>query len=304
MVDGKPAGFTRTSPSRLQARYGRIAGIAGACMLALSLVACVAPPIVTTPPAASTAEAAQPADAATASLVLRHTDDAIMIPDAIPAGLRRVTIENAGADWHASIIRRLQDDVTMEQFVAAFQENPFESLPLTVQLGGPDLPPGAVVETAFDFTPGQYVVVDNWTAPPRMQPFTVTPGDTADDPAPEAAVTVEMREHEFVMPATLAAGRQWWEFRNTGDTVHQVGIIRLAPDATVDDIVAWLDSEDGPPPWDDIAFWNVMSPGEASWGEIELPPGDFLVLDFLPDFANDGAANFALGMLKEITVTE
>ncbi len=47
-----------------------------------------------------------------------------------------------------------------------------------------------------------------------------------------------------------------------------------------------------------------MSPGQQSWGELDLPPGDYLVLDFLPNFSNDGAPNFTLGMAKEIVVTE
>jgi hypothetical protein len=65
-----------------------------------------------------------------------------------------------------------------------------------------------------------------------------------------------------------------------------------------------LDSEEGPPPWKDVAFWNVMSPGQQSWGEMDLPAGAYLALDFLPDFNNDGAPNFSLGMVAELTVVE
>ena len=282
----------------------RTATWASLFLLALTLVACVAP-LPAASPVPTELKTAQPvAEPDTSSINIIHTEDSITVPESIPAGLRQITIRNDGKDWHASIFRRLNDDVTMEQFEAAFQENPFGSLPLTTQLGGPDLAPGTSSENVFPLEPGRYVVVDNWTEPPRMQPFVVTVDGEVDDPTPTAAVAVEMREHEFVMPGTLQSGPQWWAFQNNGEAVHQAGVVKLAQDTTLDDVVAWLDTEAGPPPWEDIAFWNVMSPGQQSWGELDLPPGDYLVLDFLPDFAHDGAPNFALGMVKEIVVTE
>ncbi len=290
--------------SKSRRRLVRTATWASLFLLALTLVACVAP-LPAASPEPTELETDQPvAESGMASITIVHTEDGITVPESIPAGLRHITIQNDGEEWHASIFRRLNDDVTMEQFEAAFQENPFGSLPLTTQLGGPDLAPGTSSENIFPLEPGSYVVVDNWTQPPRMQPFVVTANSEADDPVPVAAVTVEMREHEFVMPDTLQSGPQWWAFQNSGEAVHQAGVVKLAQDTTLDDVVAWLDTEAGPPPWEDIAFWNVMSPGQQSWGELDLPPGDYLVLDFLPDFAHDGAPNFTLGMVKEIVVTE
>lgn len=271
-------------------------------LLALTLVSCVAPIATTIPDADQPAEAA--IEEAKADVTVVHTDAELVVPETIPAGLQRITIQNNGETWHATIIRRLKNDVTMDEFEAAFQENPFGSLPLTVQLGGPDLAPGLQSDALFQFEPGDYVVVDNWTEPPRMQPFSVIAGDEVADSLPKAMVTVEMREHEFVMPATIEAGPQWWSFHNTGEAVHQAGIAQLAPDKTVEDIVLWFDTEDGPPPWEDVAFWNVMSPGQQSWGQMDLPPGDYLLLDYLPDFTNEGLPNFMLGMAKEFTVVE
>ena len=240
----------------------RTATWASLILLALTLVACVAP-LPAASPEPTELETAQPvAEPGMASITIVHTEDGIAVPESIPAGLRHVTIRNDGEEWHASIFRRLNDDMTMEQFEAAFQENPFGSLPLTVQLGGPDLAPGTSSENLFSFEPGSYVVVDNWTEPPRMQPFVVAiDGEVGevDDPIPTSAVEVEMREHEFVMSGTLQSGPQWWAFQNSGESVHQAGVVKLAQDTTLDDVVAWLDTEAGPPPWEDIAFWNVWS---------------------------------------------
>lgn len=310
-----PAGLRRSGRNSIARRA---AGPAiGALLIALlvAMSACASSPVQAVPtpaePAASIAQASVP-DAvktdvpaeAVARLAVTHSDTAIAAPEIVPAGLRLVTVQNTGGEWHASIFRRLNDDVTMAQFTAAFRENPFGSLPLTTQLGGPDLAPGHSAQIVLDLLPGQYVVVDNWVEPPRYVTFEVVDQAVAGAAPPQAVVAVEMREHEFVMPETIKAGRQWWQFSNTGAATHQIGIIQLLAGKTLDDVAAWLDSEEGPPPWEDVAFWNVMSPGQQSWGELDLPAGAYLALDFLPDFDNDGAPNFSLGMVAELTVVE
>lgn len=320
-----PAGVQRPARSNSARRAGGL--MIGAVLIALvvALSACASPPAQVVPtlaePVASKAEASvlevvstevppqnrqgseQPAVAA-ARLAVTHSDTAIALPGIVPAGVRLVTVQNNGGEWHASIFRRLNAGVNMEQFTAAFHENPFGSLPLTTQLGGPDLAPGQSAQVVLDLLPGQYVVVDNCVEPPRFVPFTAVDQAVAGDTPPQATVTVEMREHEFVMPETIKTGRQWWQFSNTGAATHQVGVIRLVAGKTLDDVAAWLESDEGPPPWEDVAFWNVMSPGQQSWGELDLPVGAFLVLDFLPDFNHDGAPNFSLGMVAELTVVE
>ena len=283
-------------------RFRRIAEGIAVAGIVLALAGCIRP-VTRTPstpvPAAQTE---------TATTVLEYavdlSDDAMTAPSELPAGLRSVTVNNTGQEWHAAIFRRLNADVTMEQFTAAFQENPFGSLPLTTQLGGPDVAPGESIRGVYQFEPGAYILVDNWTTPPRFTTFTVVESTEADVQPPLASITVEMKEHEFVMPATIAAGTQWWQFTNSGEHLHQAGIIKLHDGKTIEDVAAWLEDEQGPPPGDEVAFWNVMSPGEQSWGELTLPAGVYWVTDGLPDPTADFASNMTLGMAKEITVTE
>ncbi len=259
----------------------------------LALAACVSPAqlvLLTATPAAP-------------ELLVELTDEIQLMPETVSAGARRITVKNTGEDWHAVIFRRLNDGVTMEQFTAAFQENPFESLALTTQLGGPDIAPGTNTTGYFQFQPGAHVLVDNATAPPRFVAFTVE-ASTEDDALPAAEVMVEMKEHEFVMPTEIKTGIQWWQFTNTGQNTHQMGIVKLAADKTLDDAIAWNESGEGPEPFEWVAFWNVMSPGVTSWGELDLPTGTYWALDFLPDPTNDGLSNMAQGMAKEITVIE
>ena len=265
----------------------------------LAPAACVRPAALTPPTSAPSA-----ASASASELVVELTDERQVIPETLPAGIRRVTANNTGQAWHAVIFRRLNEGVTPEQFAAAFAENPFSSLALTTQLGGPDVAPGASTPGYFHFEPGAHALVDNATAPPRFVPFTVAASTEADAAPPAAAVAVEMKEHAFVMPAEIKAGAQWWQFTNTGQNVHQMGIVKLAAGKTLDDAIAWNETGEGPEPFEWVEFWNVMSPGVTSWGELTVPAGTYWVLDFLPDPTREGQSNMALGMAKEIVVTE
>ena len=267
--------------------------------LLLAPAACIRP--VALPPPTSAPSAAS---VSVSEIVIELTDESQLIPATMPAGIRRVMANNTGQEWHAVIFRRLNEGVTPEQFAAAFAENPFRSLALTTQLGGPDVAPGASTPGYFDFQPGAHALVDNATQPPRFAPFTVTASTEAEATPPAAAVTVEMKEHAFIMPAEIKAGAQWWQFSNTGQNLHQMGIVKLAAGKTLDDAIAWNETGEGPEPFEWVEFWNVMSPGVTSWGELTVPAGTYWVLDFLPDPTREGQSNMALGMAKEIVVTE
>ncbi|HQY94133.1 hypothetical protein [Caldilinea sp.] len=280
----------------------QLAKIVRQALLAAALLtqaACVSPAALTpaTPTSTSRADAAP-------EYVLDLTDAVQTAPPTLPAGVRSITAKNIGQEVHAVIFKRLNEDVTMEQFTAAFTENPFFSLRLTTQLGGPDTAPGTSTAGYYQFQPGAYVLTDNATQPPRFAAFTVEASTVADAQPPAAAVTVEMQDGELVMPAEIKPGAQWWQFTNASQKMHMLGIVKLAAGKTVDDIVAWDKSGNGTEPFEWIAFWNLMSPGVTSWGELDLPPGAYWGLDFATEPTEAGMTPPALGTLKAITVTE
>jgi len=281
--------------------------IMGRVLLAGALLApaaCVSPVALTSRAAAPTAPAPAPAGAPAPDFVLALTDETQAAPAALPAGVRSITTQNTGQELHAVIFKRLNEGVTLEQFTAAFKENPFFSLRLTTQLGGPDLAPGTSIAGYYQFQPGAHVLTDNATQPPRFAAFSVEASTMADAQPPTAAVTVAMKDDELVMPAAIKAGAQWWQFTNAGQKMHMLGIVKLAAGKTVDDIIAWNETGDGPEPFVWVAFWNLMSPGVTSWGELDVPAGAYWALDFQTESTAEGMAPPALGMTKAITVTE
>jgi hypothetical protein len=114
---------------------------------------------------------------------------------------------------------------------------------------------------------------------------------------------VQMNEYAFKMPESLPNGRLLWQFTNQGEFLHNVGIIQLGEDKSMGDVITWIKEQQGPEPFEYFTMWNILSPGVTSWGEIELQPGQYLAVDFMPDFANEGGWNIEQGMAAAFTVT-
>ena len=146
------------------------------------------------------------------------------------------------------------------------------------------------------------MVVDNWVEPWRFATFEVA-GEPLQAEPPQADVTVQMKEYALEMPESLPGGRQLWQFTNQGQFLHNVGIIRLGEGKRMADVIAWTKEQQGPEPFEYFTMWNILSPGATSWGEIELQPGEYLAVDFMPDFANEGGWNMEQGMVSAFTVT-
>lgn len=254
-------------------------------------------------PSESAETALPPAAAEPVTYTISYGPEGAMIPEGIPAGLVALEVKNEDSEWHAAIIRRLHEDVSLDEFAATFSEEPFATMPMTQLLGGPDLAGGDSSLGYYSLAPGVYVLVDNWVEPWVFKSFEVS-GEAPSMDLPTAGLSVTMSEYAFDMPETIPAGRTLWQFTNSGEFPHNLGLVAFEEGQTLDDLVAWLHSEEGPPPWIDVAFWNVMSPGVTSWGEIDIEPGSYIALDFMPDFASESGLNVDKGMYKQITVTE
>ena len=227
----------------------------------------------------------------------------INIPAGIPAGLVELTVDNVDTQWHAAIIRQLHQDVSLEEFGPAFQQDPRSTFPMTSFIGGPDVPGKTTMPGYYTFEAGTYIVVDNWTEPWRFASFEVEGQTIQEMQPPQADVRVLMNEYTIEMPESLPDGRLLWQFTNQGEFLHNVGIIQLSEGKSLADVTFWLKEEQGPEPFEYFTMWNILSPGVTSWGELELQPGEYLAVDFMPDFANEGGLNIEQGMVSAFTVT-
>jgi hypothetical protein len=230
-------------------------------------------------------------------------DDGIRVPGELRPGLVEIVVENQDTERHSAVIRRLNDDVSLEEFQALFLEDPLATLPMTFAIGGPTVNGKGSSYGFYYLEPGTYLAVDLWVDPPRYATFEAK-GTTVDTSEPVINVDVKMNEYAFSMPEAIQSGPQLWKFFNQGQFPHNVGIVQLSDGMSLDDVIAWMGEQSGPPPFEVHAFWNVMSPAATSRVLIDLTPGEYLALDFLPDFASQGKTNVEQGMAQPFTVTE
>ena len=234
-------------------------------------------------------------------IVVEMTDAGPSIAAEVPSGV--VAINLAAAP--GAVLARLNDGVTLDQLNEGLgQPDPTAAVSLVSLLGGAsNTTDGRLI---VDLQAGQHVLVNfPDDGPPSAAPFTA--GEPSGATLPAADVTVDLVDFNFAIPAEIEAGPKVWQISNKGAQWHEMFIVKLNEGATIDDVLAMLQSEEEstePPPFEEVAFWSPNSPGQTGYVTWDLPAGEYTVICFLPDLAGDFSAHAAHGMVANLTVTE
>lgn len=113
-----------------------------------------------------------------------------------------------------------------------------------------------------------------------------------------------MVDFAFALPANLKAGEQTWEFVSNGKQVHHAVIQKLKAGKTMEDVMAFSETFEGEDPTEEFAYVSMLSPGSSNYVTLDLTPGSYVALCFIPDYAKggDGAPHVAHGMMQAFTV--
>jgi hypothetical protein len=231
-------------------------------------------------------------------------------PEEAPAGLLTFTFKNEGAEVHHVQVVRLNEGVTFEQLMAAFEQGETEALPLTTPVGGPSLTdPGQMARVTLYLEPGAYallcLVPDAegilHLAHGMARPLTIT-GDVATQPELPADLTVSMADFQYTMPAEVGAGPQTWKVVNDGPQPHELVLHKLAPGKTAEDAIAFFHTRQGQPPFTNAGGMQGLPQGGEGWVHLDLAPGIYVAICYIPDPAS-GARHMDLGMVKTLTVS-
>jgi hypothetical protein len=240
---------------------------------------------------------------------IEFNSEGISIPQELSAGLTTLNFDNQTEAPVAPILARLNEEVTMEQFIEVIStEGPEAAIPLVSLLGGTEIAPEQSFAITFDFAPGNHLLLEFNSEVPAIQPFVVVEAEEAvEAELEEAAVPVIMADYLFSMPLEIEAGVQTWYIENGGEQWHEMSIARVEPGTTVDQIMAaFMAEESGEQPEivvEETFFFAPVSAGEYVQFELELEPGTYFVVCFLPSF-EDGQPHIMHGMYQFITVTE
>lgn len=235
-------------------------------------------------------------------------DFAFAAPTTVPAGLTTVRLVNEGREMHHAQLVRLDDGHTVEEMMrVAGEHGPIPAWAHFV--GGPNVPaPGGFTEATMQLQPGTYALVcfvPSGDGVPHLmkgmvKPLTVVPA-RSEAVAPAAGIRMVLRDYAFDIAPEITAGRHTLRVENAAAQPHEVVVMRLAPGKTPQDLLAWMQTQAGPPPAVPMGGTALLSTGESNQITADFEPGEYALLCFVPD-ARDGAPHVAHGMVRQITV--
>lgn len=238
------------------------------------------------------------------------SDFAFAAPATLPAGLTTVRLVNQGKEMHHVQIVRLDEGHTVEELMQAGKQH--GPLPAWARfVGGPSVPaPQGFTEATLDLPAGTYALVcfiPSADGVPHLmkgmvKPLTVVPAQQPSEArAPEADVRLVLRDYAYDITPEITAGRHVIHVENTAVQPHEVVFMRLSPGKTPQDLLAWEQSRNGPPPAMPVGGTTLLSTGQDNLLQIDFEPGEYALLCFVPD-AGDGKPHVAHGMVRQITV--
>lgn len=234
--------------------------------------------------------------------------EGITFPEELVAGPVTLTFVNDTEDaYFAPIIAGLAEDKTMDDLITELTENPAGLPPEWVTLyGGTGVSPEGSVTITFDLPAGEYALLNFAGEMPTFDPFSVVETDEPAE-APETDVEVSLVDFAFTIPSELAAGPQVWQITNEGEQWHEMAVFHLLDESlTIDDVLELAMSPEVPEGLvEEVFIWHPSDPGTIAWTELDLEPGSYAILCFLPDLATEEMEpHFMHGMSAIVTVTE
>jgi hypothetical protein len=263
--------------------------------------------------------AAQAQEEATYTL----TGEVLEGPETLPAGYHSFTLQNDGDREAEIVIVQLNEAAAEKDFLKEVQAvdkafmgegDPAAAFRTVIEgrtlWGGPAADPGARASVGVDLPAGRYLLLGSLYSEegPEGGPtinvvksLEVTGEGAA---APRADATAQLVDFSFVLPSNPEPGEQLWRFVNTGEQVHHVVIQKVKAGKTVDDVMKYAETFEGEDPTEEFAYVHMLSPGSSNDVTLDLTPGSYVALCFIPDYAEggDGAPHMAHGMMQSFTV--
>ncbi len=254
-------------------------------------------------------ETRAPEAAPTVTITAR--DYVLESPDTLPEGAVTLRLVNQGKEFHHVWIARLEGGHTVDDVLAALKTR--GPLPEWIKdAGGPNAPrpEGGENSATVTLAPGNYIVaclIPSADGIPHLMKGMVRPLTVVKTAHPAAApkgdVLMTLRDYSFFLSRPLTAGKHVIEVRNEGTQWHEFELVQLAPGKTPQDVVAFIDHGIGTPPGLPIGGVSPLTPGGVSYFHVELQPGRYALICFLPD-RKDGRQHFDHGMMQEFEVGE
>lgn len=244
-----------------------------------------------------------------AAVAFEKSADGIDFPAEMTEGITEITFTNDTEAPFGPLLGRLNEGVTPDDFFASLEGGPMAALQLLTLLGGVEAAPESTATVIYDLKPGTHVLLEMGEIP-VIEVFTVVEADENAEvvEAPEADVEVTLIDFAFALPTKIEAGEQLWLVENLGEQWHEMGIFPVEEGLSKAEYTALIHEMaemSGPEAAaaSPAAFWVPMGQGERAWTSIDLEPGTYAVICFLPDLmSEEGTPHAHRGMSQIITV--
>jgi hypothetical protein len=235
-------------------------------------------------------------------------------PDTISSGWTTVVLHNDGPTLHHIMFLQLTQGKTLADLKAAVAAMKQPEMPpvWAVPVGGANPPmPGSETRAVLDIRPGDYAIVCIVDIPdhvPHMMKgmikgLTVTPASGPATPEPVADMTVTLVDFTFAPSAPFTAGHHLIKVENKGTQPHELELVRLGEGKTMDDLAKWGQTLEGPLPGTSLGGAAPMVPGQVEYFPVDLTPGNYVLLCFLPDPTKNNMPHMAEGMVRAFTIS-
>ena len=114
-------------------------------------------------------------------------------------------------------------------------------------------------------------------------------------------VVFSAHNNNFSGPDSISAGWTQLRLENEGPDFYHIQLVRLSAGKSVQDLVSALRENPVRPDWAELYGGpNPAVPGQASTAAVRLDPGNYAVVDTVPDKSGTSHVNY--GMAKALTV--
>jgi hypothetical protein len=243
------------------------------------------------------------------------------LPASLAAGRYHVVLHNTNAtnavnlDFYMAPAGTTDADAMAFYGQAVAVESAMPDLFYKVTIpGGVSAPANGTGEAIIDLKPGDgkwyagiQIVNTNGPGTGQAQALELT-GTMPTLTDPTAAVTATLSDLKIDIPDTVGTGPQIWKVTNAGSMPHFLAISLGDGSLTQENVQALFGSFIGTPipagatpvsqtAMTDFADFEVLSPGQSMWVEVDLQPGQYLAACYLSG-PGDLQMHAAMGMFK------
>jgi uncharacterized cupredoxin-like copper-binding protein len=178
---------------------------------------------------------------------------------------------------------------------------------MTKLMGGVGaIAPGLSAQALLDLSAGHYVILCLMPSPSdnvahyekgMIKALTVQ-NSTTKAKAPSADLTVTMKDYTYELPESLPAGPVTIKVVNNGPEFHEFNILKLSEGKTLNDVMNFFKTPDGPPPFIPVGGMNGLDMGGTGYVELNLEPGNYVAICNIPSPKANGLPHFTVAAEK------